>query len=230
MDDFLQTIKEPIVLDVGANVGHHTLFAAMRSKQVICFEPFQDVAWKLEQKVSENKLNNVMLFKCALGEKNETAFFVEPQGHNTGTGKFVNFVTSSNGKKLPIRIGDEILAENDISNIHFIKIDTEGFEPHVLKGLKNTITRCRPLVFFEWTQEKNQAINQSHHCLFPGNYRYFQFIADTVLFYFFRKQTYRLVPIYDYWPDGNLFAVPIEYIENLEKYYPSSNAAKQVMQ
>lgn len=228
-DDFLRTIKEPIVLDVGANVGHHTLFAAMRSKQVISFEPFLDVAMKLEQKITDNKLSNVSLFKCALGEKNETAIYVKPKGHNTGTGSFAKCEKDGDTLQLPIKIGDEMLAEHGITDVHFVKIDTEGFEPFVLSGLRKTMARCRPLVFFEWTQEEKKLIKKNFKNLFPENYSFFNFISDTVVLWLFRKPTYKLVPLSDNWPDGNLFAIPNEYIESLKTSDPSSNAAKQIM-
>ena len=42
--DVLRTLKEPVFMDVGANIGNHTLFAAKFSKLVLAFEPFEDVA------------------------------------------------------------------------------------------------------------------------------------------------------------------------------------------
>jgi FkbM family methyltransferase len=77
------------------------------------------------------------------------ASYVKPNSHNTGTGSFANSGNEGETLSLPIRVGDEVLADQNIKNIHFIKIDTEGFEPFVLRGLKNTLELCRPLVFFE---------------------------------------------------------------------------------
>lgn len=228
-EDFLRTISDPVVLDVGANVGHHSLFAATRSKTVLAFEPFPDVAIGLERKVAENQIPNVLLFKFALGEKNETAVYFKPEGHNTGTGSFAKSENEAATLALPIRIGDEVLAEQEITDIHFIKIDTEGFEPFVLTGLRKVIARCRPLIFFEWTQGERKLLDQSCQSLFPENYRFYNFISDTVVLGLFRKPTYRLSPLSDTWPDGNLFAVPCEYIDHLKTRNPSSNAAKQLI-
>lgn len=230
-DDFLRTMEQPVVLDVGANIGHHTLFAAMHSKEVFSFEPFADVAEKLKQKISDNGLTNVTLFEFALGDQNELASYVKPNSHNTGTGSFVNSGNEGETLSLPIRVGDEVLADQNIKNIHFIKIDTEGFEPFILRGLKNTLERCRPLVFFEWTQVERKLIQEGCQSLFPEDYCFFVFVPDTVILKLFREPAYRLspLPLSDSWPDGNLFAVPGEHIEYLRTKYPSSNAAKKLL-
>lgn len=228
-NDFLSTIENPIVVDVGANIGHHTLFAAMRSKKVLAFEPFGDVISKLKRKISDNGLTNVTLFECALGEKNETAIYVKPKGCNTGTGSFAKSGDEGETLNLPIKIGDEVLAQHLITDVHFMKIDTEGFEPFVLKGLRKTLDRCRPLVFFEWTQGERGLVEQEGKSLFPENYQFYAFIPDTVFLGLFRKPKYRLIPISaDIWPDGNLFAVPHEYIDYLKKANLSSDAVKQL--
>lgn len=230
-DDFLRTIEQPVVLDVGANVGHHTLFAAMHSKEVFSFEPFVEVAEKLKEKISVNGLTNVTLFEFALGDKNELATYVKPSTHNTGTGSFAKSGNEGETLSLPIKVGDEVLVDQNIQDIHFIKIDTEGFEPFVLRGLKNTLARCRPLVFFEWTQGERKFIQEGCQSLFPENYSFFVFVSDTVILKFFRESTYRLslLSLSYSWPDGNLFAVPNEHIEYLRTKYPSSNAAKKLL-
>lgn len=230
-EDFLSTMEQPVVLDVGANVGHHTLFAAMHSKEVFSFEPFAEVAEKLKEKIAANRLTNVTLFEFALGEQNELAAYLKPSTHNTGTGSFAKSGNEGETLSLPVRVGDEVLAEQNIKDIHFIKIDTEGFEPFVLRGLKNTLERCRPLVFFEWTQGERRFIQEECQSLFPRNYCFLNFVSDTVILKLFRESAYRLspLPLSDSWPDGNLFAVPSEHIEYLHAKYPSSNAALKLL-
>lgn len=219
IDDFLKTFNKPVFLDIGANVGHHTLFAAMRSEKVIAFEPLLSLSKQLEEKILSNKLTNIVLFKCALGNENVIATYVKPAGNNLGTGTFLKSEYEGEGEKvnLPIKIGDEVLLKHDLTDIQFIKIDTEGFEPHVLKGLKITLDNCRPIIFFEWTQGERKLVKQTCPELFPNNYQFYQFISDTVTFGIFRKPTYCLFHLKDSWPDGNLLAVPQEYIDHLNR-------------
>jgi FkbM family methyltransferase len=229
LDDFLGTMNDPVFMDVGANIGHHTLFAAMRSKRVFAFEPFKAVADKLKHKLKENQVSNVTLLDCALGEQNEEASYTMPVGHNTGTGSFASVKDGGEVLSLPIRVGDEVVDEQHIASLDFIKIDTEGFEPFVLKGLAGTLNRCRPLVFFEWTQDERNKLDRAWTSLFPAGYRFYSFIQDTVVMGFFRSPTYRLCSLEETWPDGNLFAVPEEYIERLKLVHPGSDALKQLL-
>lgn len=228
--DFLSTISHPIVLDIGANIGHHSLFAAMHSEHVYAFEPFPDVAEKLKSKACDNRLTNVTLFEFALGDRNQCATYFKPNTHNTGTGSFAIQGDRGETLSLPIRIGDEVMEEHNIKTVDFIKIDTEGYEPFVLKGLAKTLKSSRPLVFFEWTQEGRQSTQRECQTSFPEGYSFFEFVADTNYLGILRKATYRLSPLNPSspWPDGNLFAVPNEQIARLQSEYPDSRAARQV--
>src|SRR6478736_2951074 len=40
MQDFLAVVDQPVVVDVGANIGHHSLFASTIAARVHSFEPF----------------------------------------------------------------------------------------------------------------------------------------------------------------------------------------------
>jgi FkbM family methyltransferase len=230
MEDYLKIYDHSVVMDVGANIGHHTLFAAMHAKRVLAFEPFAEVSEKLKQKVRANKLENVTLLEYALGVKNELLTYVKPGNHNTGTGSFAESAKGKETIALPVKVGDDALSDLVVEEVHFIKIDTEGFEPFVLQGLKQTLERCRPAVFFEWTQNERLANEVATSALFPSNYVFYEFVSDTVRFGIFRSARYRLVlvPPGNAWRDGNLLAVPEEAIAKLQTAMPFSNPPSRV--
>lgn len=216
MADLLASMHEPVVMDIGANVGHHTLFAARKAKQVLAFEPFSEVAKKLRQKLRENSIANVTLFEFALGEKNENGVYKKPKGHNTGTGSFISSGNDNETIDLEIRVGDEVLEQNGTQDVHFIKIDTEGFETHVLKGLAKTLSRCRPIVFFEVSQVARGQPDNSLKTIFPQDYTFYLFVPNIIVLKLFRKTSYQLAATEDHWPDGNILAVPIEAMARLK--------------
>ena len=49
----------------------------------------------------------------------------------------------------PARVGDEVLAELDVRAPGIVKIDVEGAELSVLRGLDRTMREARPICFFE---------------------------------------------------------------------------------
>lgn len=50
--------------------------------------------------------------------------------------------------EVPVLVGDDIVMENSMP-VKFMKIDVEGFEFRVLKGLKNTLENWHPVVVTE---------------------------------------------------------------------------------
>lgn len=227
MADVLELFNNPVVFDVGANVGHHTLFAALKCRLVYSFEPFPVVSRSIEGKIADNQLTNVRLCRFGLGTENTTAPYTPPTGANTGTGTFATANGSAEALNLSIRKADDFVREEGIEAIHFVKIDTEGFEPQVLTGLRETLTQQRPVVFFEWSQNERKADTPSGPDLFPQDYTFFQFVPDTVVMGIFRKG-YGLPRITTVWRDGNILAVPNEYVEHARTKHRSSNIARLI--
>lgn len=137
--------------DVGANVGHHTLFMSGVADRVIAFEPFADVRRQIEEKVALNDLKNVQIFPVALGLKDEDLTYYPGVGSNSGIGTFVADNASQDrvSHVLPVRHGDTLFAENDLPVMDILKVDVEGFEASVFGGLKERIQRDRPAILTE---------------------------------------------------------------------------------
>lgn len=150
----LRIPKEKVFLDIGANIGHHTLFASRFANQVFSFEPYEKVRVSIEEKVRSNNIQNVKILPFALGEQEEELTFFEPSDANTGTGSFVEGfmeANQNNGLKLLIRDGASVLEELNVKNISLIKIDTEGFEPSVLQGLLPVLKKFKPTIIMEFS-------------------------------------------------------------------------------
>ena len=127
-----------VAVDVGANVGNHTLWmAVMCGLRVHAFEPV--VHAQLQANVELNGLDDgrVMVHPVALGERLGEAI-------HCGDGRL--------GKPLAGRGGDVPVFTLDyygLSSVVVVKVDVEGMEPLVLRGAEATLRRCRPVVFAE---------------------------------------------------------------------------------
>lgn len=201
-----------VALDVGANVGHHTLFLATRFGAVRAFEPVAALARQIEARLAANGLRNVTVCNFGLGEKTEELPFFASDDANAGTGTFVPGYFDRSATTIQVRQGDEALAGFDDCAIDFIKIDVEGFEPFVLAGLSRTLRRDRPVLFFEWSSKSgSKAAGRDPSDCLPPNYRLFEFREEITRWIFFTRGKFGLRP----WRaqsdfDGNLFAVPEE--------------------
>lgn len=204
---------EPVILDVGANIGHHSLFASTIAKEVHSFEPYPKIHDKIKEKIEINNITNIIVHEFGLGSRNEISHFYEPLGCNTGMGSFISTDLNTNHLELPIKKGDEVINANNISKISFIKIDVEGFENEVLKGLQQTLINSRPIVFFEWSVSKKQMKDKDFVDLFPTDYKFYLFTSDKPVLLFFNKSHYSLEEIQSIKVDCNLLAIPNEKCE-----------------
>lgn len=146
-------------VDVGANVGHHSLFMARIADQVLAFEPYPALQRQIEEKIALNELKNVRLVPFGLGDKEEVQDYYPGEGANSGIGTFLLDADERKAQpiKLPIKKGDSLLDEYGFGRIDIMKVDVEGFEPFVFFGLQNRIRVDRPVILTEMTEKSRNG-------------------------------------------------------------------------
>jgi FkbM family methyltransferase len=159
--DFL-AIRPGAFVDVGANVGNHSLFMSLHASAVHSFEPFPPVLERLTRQIHANRLDNVFIHGVALGESTSKIPFYPPPDKSLGGGSFVEAVAEKHGKRpgidLEVVNGDDYFSGNGIEEFSAIKVDVEGFEIPVLIGLKKTLAKVRPLVIVEVTHSASEDV------------------------------------------------------------------------
>lgn len=160
MPDLMQESKsDDAFLDIGANFGQYTCtFAAIHPEStVISIEPTPETAEKLLRNLRQNGLN-ADLYQVALSDydgKVKLATHDSP-GYNHLVSD--SRPDSQNTIEVTVREGDSFLKENQITTPNIIKIDVEGEEYKVLKGLEETLSvkECR-LLYCEVHQEVDDS-------------------------------------------------------------------------
>ena len=148
----LSRMDRPIALDIGANIGNHTLVMAHYCEEVHSFEPLLRTRTTLKDNVLRNGADNVFLYDFGLSDRNDTLeLFISPDA-NAGATTLVRELARNGGGKVrvPVRVGDAVLEDAGVRRVDLIKVDVEGFEARAILGLRRTIARDRPLVFLEW--------------------------------------------------------------------------------
>ena len=169
-----------IFMDIGANVGHHSIFLSKFASQVLAFEPYPKVNMQFKQQIAHNNISNIQIFETGLSDRRETLNYYAPTGNNEGIGSFDE---SSIGKgntsygQLELREGDQIIESDSWKNIKLIKIDVEGFEKKVIKGLSRTIEEERPVIVCEITygQQLSFVSIEELSSYLPQNYEILTF-------------------------------------------------------
>ena len=168
--------KESVVLDIGANIGTHTLWFAQNSKIVMAFEPQRYAFQMLCANMALNSIQNADCKQLGVGSTREIieVAFIDPETENNFGGLSLQDHSIEkvreekgihlDGEKIAVcKIDDMGLQECD-----FIKIDVEGMEPDVLVGGRTTILSLRPYIYMEIDREKNMDL--LNDLLFEYNY------------------------------------------------------------
>lgn len=131
-------------LDIGANVGNHAIFAAaiLKAPKVIAIEPNPDVYELLKINAILNRAEQIEHRAIALSDRAGTGSV------NLGAGALNSGIAQidEGGGAVPVRVGDEEMAGESLG---FIKVDVEGMEMAVLRGLERTISAQRPPIMVE---------------------------------------------------------------------------------
>lgn len=180
--------RRRVILDIGANVGTHSLAFAHSFTQVHAFEPNSSIWPSFERNVRINGFGNVTLHKLGLADRNEelNLFLIAKTNYGLATFSTIEQYDLPLQKAGTARVarGDQYLSERYVTQIDAIKLDVQGFEPEVLRGLTQTLERDRPFVWFEvgpGTQTKIQTVADVMK-LFPYPADFYRFVSHSTSF------------------------------------------------
>lgn len=204
-------------VDVGANVGHHTLFMSGVADQVMAFEPFPATCSELRAKLELNHVQNVQVLPVGLGEEDQELPYFASAGANSGIGTFLEHGTAEYGaaSTLSVRRGDPLFEQMNLPRMDILKVDVEGFEPQVLRGLRQRIRRDRPIVLTELMDSTRAGFGSEHglrDCFYPG--ASFYGVEGR-----FNQRSYRLTP-FRFETTEEILVLPPEYAVFAETLAP----------
>ncbi len=159
--------SELIFIDVGAHFGETVeLFNKnLNIKKFHCFEPSKENFNVLKKKLSKkNFFDKVIINNYGLGDNSEQLYLNYTKETSSSTindlnlnskylEKKLNILNIKDSKdyflkeKIKIKTLDDYFVKNNLSEIHILKIDTEGYEFKVLKGFKKNIDKTKYIYF-----------------------------------------------------------------------------------
>jgi FkbM family methyltransferase len=149
---FDKSLFEGVVLDIGANIGNHSIYFAEHFDHVCSFEP-QPLTFELLKLNSRNN-KNIKLYNFGLSNDNYTGKFIVDKQNMGGSRLFNNDFIDLNYdyiiNELKLKKLDSI--QNEIicnKKVILIKIDIEGHEYEALLGSKDVIIKHNPIILFE---------------------------------------------------------------------------------
>jgi len=137
-------------IDVGANIGYFSCLMSLLAGpagRVLAIEPEPGNLKLLERNLKSNHLTNVEVHACAVGDSEGSAMLGLYKPSNRGRHSIVDLKMKS-AIQVSMKRLDDLTKKvgNGATAWSLVKIDVEGYEPFVIEGARETLSRTRALV------------------------------------------------------------------------------------
>ena len=159
VDITIRSLLKPgdVFVDIGANVGYYTLVATMRGCRVVSVEPVPSTVAVLWVNIRLNNLRNVKLVPYCAWHEDSTIYIQIPQRRYYGLASAF-YGRETTAVKIPVRCIRLGKILNKYGEIKLIKIDVEGAEYEVLKGLEKVLPKTK-FIIVELTRKVSEILN-----------------------------------------------------------------------
>jgi FkbM family methyltransferase len=168
---YFTDVANPVVIDVGANIGVFTVQAAQTVEyfggSVYGFEPQEQLFYMACGNLALNNIDNARIEKLAVG--NTTDPITIPRVNYYQPASFGSVALTGEddehiGQDLDFGNGDSVAQITideyfkNIGNVVFLKVDVEGMELPVLNGAVDTIKNNRPFLYVEYCKQSDDGV------------------------------------------------------------------------
>lgn len=179
--------KADLVFDIGAYTGIYGLVAAQKNNKcsVFCFEPLYTNVSRINENISLNRLNNVVVVPYAISNTiHDVNLNIYSDGHflspESSIKNTINKKTVFVKKVQSISI-DTFVELNSIKKIDLLKIDVNGSESEVILGMRKTLEKLRPDILMSVSNDETaQLLTEIFNKL---GYNFFQIEEDSLDIY-----------------------------------------------
>ena len=127
-----------IFIDIGANVGGYTLFAATLAgprARVLAIEPQADIFERLSFNIRQNGFTSIKALEMAVADRDgEVTLFVDAKNKGETSMRLVGTHGLGTSVRVPARALATIVAEEGFDRIDAVKLDVEGAEDLILEA------------------------------------------------------------------------------------------------
>ncbi len=149
-DFFLTEVKNSdICLDVGANIGYFSFLFAKKASKVYSIEPIRTNVKLMELSASINGIENMVIINSLASDGDGFEDFVEAEETSLSGIKKKGFeqdlaMNYGVAKSVSYQVESITIDKIAFPRLDIVKIDVEGAELRVLKGMKKTLEKYAP--------------------------------------------------------------------------------------
>ena len=164
--------ENPVILDIGANVGLFTkafMKAPKTPKKIIAIEPSFYVFSILSNVTAT--MPSVRCLKMALSHETATVDLKTPVKKSGSLRVGLSHIGNENNQQVFVETVeakrlDDVLTDEKVDQVDIVKLDVEGAEEQVIAGAPNLFYNVRPIWFVELVQRRTDNFNGSAEKIF----------------------------------------------------------------
>jgi FkbM family methyltransferase len=137
-------LTKSVAVDIGANIGNHSISFAKKFSKVISFEP-NPHTFKLLS-FNTGFFPNIIIYNTGMSDRQGVISMSEDVTNYGGSSAVYNYGDNTSVEVQVQALDDHIAALDDV---RLIKIDVEGMEDSVLRGAEKVIIKYQPIIVFE---------------------------------------------------------------------------------
>ncbi len=158
------------IMDIGGNVGYYSILAspliAINGK-IFLFEPVAENIEFITHNLSLNKISNIQIERKIVSDEVGLGEIHVGESENLGMSSLYDHKHISGKIEKIEKIDiDTFVEKNGIDSIDAVKIDVEGHELSVLKGMKKSLINFKPIVMIEVLDETLKRSGNTSKCIF----------------------------------------------------------------
>ncbi len=190
---FIRSYLTPgmVVIDIGANEGIYSLYAAKLVHEtglVLAVEPSARERKVLAVNITSNSINNIRVCEVAISDNIGTALLKIAEPEHAGQNTLGNFeyseVQQISMEMVNVITLDHLVERENLQKIDLIKLDSEGYEPQILRGGIESILKFKPVLMLEVNKSlvlpiKNVVLFNTLKQLSEEGYIFYEFCKTT---------------------------------------------------
>ena len=146
--------QSSVILDIGANSGIYSLVASRLNPdaEIFAFEPVPETFAWLQMNISANQFHTLAEPLAASDKNGSAEIWLDAPGSHYGPSLFLaEHKSVSDGVRINVKTVrlDDYFQARGIDRIDLVKMDVDRHEPAVLKGMRNLLTKSKPMLLLE---------------------------------------------------------------------------------
>lgn len=143
------------IIEIGANIGIDTILMAKRVRNgstIIAFEPSKKYRVVLERNIIKNKFKNVTVYDNFLSSRSNVRInlYINSASASAVMNGSPSFPTIDAQECTTITL-DDFMKNHPSESLDLLKIDTDGWDQHIVEGGVDTIGKFKPFLFVEFS-------------------------------------------------------------------------------